>query len=120
MFDTASLMMTLPELVLTAGGLILMMVAAYAGDGAARLVGWLSVATLALAGLGKETSLLAVAGVADVRWREPRTWWRPAATAVIVALALLLLLRTELLVGAVDGAEAMRRRLALCGRRPRG
>jgi NADH-quinone oxidoreductase subunit N len=50
MFDTASLMMTLPELVLTAGGLILMMVAAYAGDGAARLVGWLSVATLALAG----------------------------------------------------------------------
>jgi hypothetical protein len=46
------------------------------------------VATLALAGLGKETSLLAVAGVAEVKWREPRTWWRPVATAVIVALPL--------------------------------
>jgi hypothetical protein len=47
------------------------------------------VATLALAGLGKETSLLAVAGVAEVKWREPRTWWRPVLTAGIVAVPLL-------------------------------
>ncbi len=46
------------------------------------------IATLALAGLGKETSLLAVAGVADVRWREPRTWWRPVLTAGLVAVPL--------------------------------
>jgi len=46
------------------------------------------VATLALAGLGKETSLLAVAGVADVQWNAPRTWWRPAVTAGLVAVPL--------------------------------
>ena len=46
-------------------------------------------AVLALAGMGKETSLLAVAGVADFAWRAPRTWWRPAVTAVAVALPLL-------------------------------
>ena len=46
------------------------------------------IATLALAGLGKETSLLAVAGVADFDWRAPRTWWRPALTALVVALPL--------------------------------
>jgi hypothetical protein len=46
------------------------------------------VAMLALAGLGKETSLLAVAGVADFDWKAPRTWWRPALTAVVVALPL--------------------------------
>jgi NADH-quinone oxidoreductase subunit N len=39
----------LPEIVLTIAGLILMLVAAYAGDGSARLVSWLSVASLALA-----------------------------------------------------------------------
>ena len=50
MLDTASLMMTMPELVLTGAGLILLMVAAYAGDTSARLVGWLSVAALAIAG----------------------------------------------------------------------
>ncbi len=50
MLDTASLLMTMPELVLTGAGLILLMVAAYAGDGSARLVGWLSVAALAVAG----------------------------------------------------------------------
>ena len=49
MFDTASLMMTLPELALSAGGLALLMVAAYAGDSSARMVGWLSVALLAVA-----------------------------------------------------------------------
>lgn len=51
MFDTASLLMTTPELVLTAAGLALMMIAAYCGDKAAVAVGWLSVAALALAGL---------------------------------------------------------------------
>ncbi len=50
MLDTASLLTTLPELVLTGAGLILLMVAAYAGDGSARFVGWLSVAALAVAG----------------------------------------------------------------------
>jgi len=41
----------LPEIVLTVAGLVLMLVGAYAGDGSARLVSWLSVASLALAGL---------------------------------------------------------------------
>jgi len=50
MLDTASLLMTMPELVLTGAGLILLMVAAYAGDASARAVGWLSVAALAVAG----------------------------------------------------------------------
>ncbi|MCX6953756.1 MAG: hypothetical protein NTV51_16515, partial [Verrucomicrobia bacterium] len=39
-------------------------------------------ATLAFGGLGKETSLLAVAGVADIKWKSPRTWWRPVLAAV--------------------------------------
>ena len=43
--------------------------------------------TLALAGLGKETSLLATAGL-DVDLRSPRTWWRPVAVAFLVALPL--------------------------------
>ncbi len=46
------------------------------------------IATLALAGLGKETTLLSVAGVADFDWRAPRTWWRAGLTAVVVALPL--------------------------------
>jgi NADH-quinone oxidoreductase subunit N len=50
MIETASLLMTMPELLLTGAGLILLMIAAYAGDGSARLVGWLSVAALAVAG----------------------------------------------------------------------
>ena len=49
MFDTPSLLMTLPEMVLACAGLILLMIAAYVGDGSARLLGWLSVAALALA-----------------------------------------------------------------------
>ncbi|AUW58454.1 NADH-quinone oxidoreductase subunit NuoN [Sphingobium sp. SCG-1] len=51
MIDNASLLMVMPELVLTIGGLVLMMVAAYAGDRTAQLVSWLSVATLLAAGL---------------------------------------------------------------------
>ena len=51
MIDNASLLMVMPELVLTVGGLVLMMVAAYAGDRMAHVVGWLSVATLLAAGL---------------------------------------------------------------------
>ncbi|MBT2185497.1 NADH-quinone oxidoreductase subunit NuoN [Sphingobium nicotianae] len=50
MMDTAVLVSVLPEILLTVAGLVLMMVAAYAGDAAARIVSWLSVASLALAG----------------------------------------------------------------------
>jgi hypothetical protein len=46
-------------------------------------------AMLALAGLGKETSLLAVAGVADFNWKVPKTWWRAALMAGLVAVPLL-------------------------------
>lgn len=46
------------------------------------------VTTLALAGLGRETSLLAAAGL-DFDPRAPRSWWRTAATAALVALPLL-------------------------------
>ncbi len=47
-----------PEVILTLGGLVLLMLIAFAGDGVARLTGWLSVALLAAAGL----SLLGPAG----------------------------------------------------------
>jgi hypothetical protein len=43
--------------------------------------------TLAFAGLGKETSLLATAGL-DFDWRAPRTWGRTALTVVAVAVPL--------------------------------
>ena len=43
--------------------------------------------TLALAGLGKETSLLAGAGT-DFDWRAPRTWGRAALVLVAIALPL--------------------------------
>jgi hypothetical protein len=43
--------------------------------------------TLALAGLGKETSLLATAGL-DFDWRSPRTWGRTALAVALVALPL--------------------------------
>lgn len=41
-----SLMLTLPEIILTVSGLVLMLVAAFAGDGATRLVNGLAVAAL--------------------------------------------------------------------------
>ena len=41
----------LPEIVLTIAGLALMLVAAFGGDGSSRIVSWLSVAALAVAGL---------------------------------------------------------------------
>lgn len=44
-------------------------------------------ATLALAGLGKETSLLATAGL-DFDWRAPRTWGRTALAVILVTLPL--------------------------------
>lgn len=47
----ASLMMTLPELILSLGALSLLMVAAFGGDAQARLIGWGAVAVLAAAGL---------------------------------------------------------------------
>ena len=49
MIDSASLLAVLPELILTAGGLILLMVAAFGGDGTARIVNALSVLTLIVA-----------------------------------------------------------------------
>ncbi|WP_414663884.1 hypothetical protein [Horticoccus sp. 23ND18S-11] len=45
--------------------------------------------TLAFAGLGKETSLLATAGL-DFDWRAPRTWGRVALNVGLVALPLVL------------------------------
>jgi NADH-quinone oxidoreductase subunit N len=57
MIDSASLLAVLPELILTAGGLILMLVAAFGGDGIARVVNWLSVVTLAIAGVAISTSV---------------------------------------------------------------
>jgi hypothetical protein len=43
--------------------------------------------TLGLAGLGKETSLLAAGGT-DFDWRRPGSWLRPALTVAAVALPL--------------------------------
>ena len=57
MIDSASLLAVLPELILTAGGLALMLVAAFGGDGSARVVNWLSVLTLAVAGVALSCSL---------------------------------------------------------------
>ncbi|AEG48863.1 NAD(P)H-quinone oxidoreductase subunit 2 [Sphingobium chlorophenolicum L-1] len=57
MIDSASLLAVLPELILTAGGLILMLIAAYGGDATARPVNWLAVLTLAAAGLALSCSL---------------------------------------------------------------
>ncbi|MSU50730.1 MAG: hypothetical protein EXS37_16855 [Opitutus sp.] len=47
----------------------------------------LGATTLALAGLGKETSLLAAAGL-DFDWRAPRTWGHTARTVALIALPL--------------------------------
>ena len=57
MIDSASLLAVLPELILTAGGLILMLIAAYGGDATARVINWLSVLTLAVAGVALCCSL---------------------------------------------------------------
>ena len=57
MVDSASLLAVLPELILTAGGLVLMLVAAFGGDGSARVVNWLAVLTLAIAGVSISTSV---------------------------------------------------------------
>ena len=55
---TASLALTAPEIILSLGGLALLMVAAYAGDRATRLVTWLAVALFG----GAALSLTGVAG----------------------------------------------------------
>ena len=57
MIESASLLAVLPELILTAGGLVLMLVAAWGGEASSRVVHWLSVLTLALAGIALSTSL---------------------------------------------------------------
>lgn len=58
MFDTASLALVAPELILSIGAIVLMLVAAYAGDKSTRFVSAASVALLAVAGF----SLFGVAG----------------------------------------------------------
>ncbi|MEA3543425.1 MAG: NADH-quinone oxidoreductase subunit NuoN [Pseudomonadota bacterium] len=57
MIESASLLAVLPELILTAGGLVLMLIAAWGGEAISRVVNWLSVLTLALAGIALSTSL---------------------------------------------------------------
>ncbi|EZP70803.1 NADH-quinone oxidoreductase subunit N [Sphingomonas paucimobilis] len=57
MIESASLLAVLPELILTAGGLVLLMIAAFSGDAAARVANWLSVLTLLVAGLALSTSV---------------------------------------------------------------
>src|SRR3546814_232979 len=51
MTEASSFLMAMPELVLTAAGLILLMVAAYAGVRATHAVSWLSVLALGAAGI---------------------------------------------------------------------
>ena len=57
MIESASLLAVAPELVLTVGGLALMLVAAWGGEASSRVVNWLAVLTLALAGVALSTSL---------------------------------------------------------------
>jgi NADH-quinone oxidoreductase subunit N len=47
----ASLALTLPELILSAGSLVLLLVAGWRGDGATRFIGWAAIALFVLAGL---------------------------------------------------------------------
>jgi len=47
---TASLALTMPELILSIGGMALLMVAAFGGDGLSRAIGWGAVALFAAAG----------------------------------------------------------------------
>ncbi len=54
----ASLLLTLPEVILSAGALVLLMVAAFVGDRATRAIGWAAVALFAAAAV----SLLGPAG----------------------------------------------------------
>ncbi|MGE4322096.1 MAG: NADH-quinone oxidoreductase subunit NuoN [Sphingobium sp.] len=56
MVDSASLLAILPELILAASGMALLMVAAYAGNGSARMVNWLSVLALIAAGFSLSCS----------------------------------------------------------------
>jgi NADH-quinone oxidoreductase subunit N len=57
MIESASLLAVAPELVLTVGGLALVLVAAWGGEASSRVVNWLAVLTLALAGVALSTSL---------------------------------------------------------------
>jgi len=51
MYANASFLVALPELILSTGALVLLMVAAFAGDRHTRAVGWASVALFAAAGV---------------------------------------------------------------------
>ena len=53
-----SVLMALPEVIITLGALVLLLVAAYAGDKATRAVSWLAVLVLA----GASVSLLGLPG----------------------------------------------------------
>ena len=57
MIESASLLAVAPELVLTVGGLALVLVAAWGGEASSRVVNWLAVLTLVLAGVALSTSL---------------------------------------------------------------
>ena len=57
MIESASLLAVAPEMVLTVGGLALMLVAAWGGEASSRVVNWLAVLTLVLAGVALSTSL---------------------------------------------------------------
>ena len=46
-----NLIYTLPELILSVGAMVLLLVAAWMGDGATRVIGWAAVGLLAIAGL---------------------------------------------------------------------
>ena len=62
-----SLLLTLPELILSVGALILLLVAAWRGDDATRSSSWVAVALLLVAGL----SLIGPAGHGDeIRLRQ--------------------------------------------------
>lgn len=61
MIEASSLLMVMPELILTGGGLLLLMLAAYVGDRATQAVNWLAVLTFALAGLALATAPQGVA-----------------------------------------------------------
>ena len=63
MFDTSSLALTAPELILSIGGMVLMLVAAYAGDKATRFISLVATGLLVAAGL----ALAGVSGRSEER-----------------------------------------------------
>mgnify|MGYP006263564791 CR=1 FL=1 len=62
---------TLPELILGAGALVLLMVAAWAGDRHTKLISWLSVLLVAAAGPGERAAGRSAAGSERLYRRHP-------------------------------------------------